>query len=403
MKEITKYLCKFMDGQTENRQYSLSPEYYAFFEEKTKEIIDANREWTKQRNSILIQPIDFSRNHEWKQGEHYDYLESHVKSNLSSHTKMGVKCTFPIGDQDITLYIVYPLLKTTPMKSISKKKQDTYFEKILHKVYLWLCIANKYKGESCSQTLSIYLYLTNLPKLIGKKDIIGRMHVNTGYTHACLNKNEIYIFREEEWFKVFIHETFHAFGIDFAESRWMHIQDMCEKCVHSVFKVPHVNILVFETFSEICAELINLAFVSHFDKRPIQDMLHYEIEFSAFQCAKVLAHYSMNYSDLYSESPDAIQKRGDYRENSNVISYYVLKSLLYYHLNEFMAWFVQSNGGRIRFIPTSQNTQAFCKLITTNYNRPEYVEKLDMYSAWIRTHRENSIATKTLRMTVHEI
>ena len=30
------------------------------------------------------------------------------------------------------------------------------------------------------------------------------------------NISEIIIFRNEEWFKVFVHETFHLFGVDFS-------------------------------------------------------------------------------------------------------------------------------------------------------------------------------------------
>ena len=40
------------------------------------------------------------------------------------------------------------------------------------------------------------------------------MHVNSGYTTACPRTGEIVVFRQEEWFKVFVHETFHTFSLD---------------------------------------------------------------------------------------------------------------------------------------------------------------------------------------------
>ena len=48
-------------------------------------------------------------------------------------------------------------------------------------------------------------------------DIIDQIHVNTGFTTTCPVDSEIVIFREEEWFKVFIHETFHNFALDFSD------------------------------------------------------------------------------------------------------------------------------------------------------------------------------------------
>ena len=41
-------------------------------------------------------------------------------------------------------------------------------------------------------------------------------HVNSGYTYTCKENNEIVIYREEEWLKVLIHESFHAYGLDFS-------------------------------------------------------------------------------------------------------------------------------------------------------------------------------------------
>jgi hypothetical protein len=414
-----------MNSTFHKKDFVLSPESTSFLSERYNEIVQADSEWRKYKGSVLSKadPIDFSRNNEWKEGEHYNYLESHVKSHMVSSDKMGAKCEISMFGQDITVFIVYPLLKGVSLKTISKKKQTTYYESVLRKVYIFLWIANKYRTKECSTQLNIYLYFTDLPKLLNNEAVIGRTHVNTGFTLACSSKNEIYIFREEEWFKVFIHEVFHAFGIDFADSRLTPTQQLCQDRIHRIFKLPHVNILVFEAFTELCAEMMNLLFLMYFTSAskttsvrkmttlpsgafsPAQMSLWLknEMEFSAFQCAKVLDHYSMEYTDLYTQSPYAIEKRREYTENTNVLSYYVLKPILLNHFNAFIHWIIHSNGGSFKFLTNSRNTDAFCNLIENNYDNVEYVAKMDMYSNWIRKHkRENNIETKTLRMTMYE-
>lgn len=437
MKEISKYLQTFIHSTFPHQGFALSPESASFLREKYNEIEEAHSEWIKHKTVLLskLAPIDFSRNNEWKQGEHYHYLEGHVKTHLEGRDKMGVKSEFSMFGQEITVFIVYPLSTNFSLKTVSKKKQTDYYELVLQKMYIFFWIANKYRSRDCSKHLTVYLYLTDLPKLLDRDPVLGRNHVNTGFTLPCSSKNEIYVFREEEWFKVFIHEVFHAFGIDFADSRLTPTQEMCQERIHRIFKLPHVNILVFETFTEACAEIMNLLFLMYFtyetrdvntrsarktsvsrkantthksqengfSPEKMSAWLANEMDFSAFQCAKVLHHYSMEYTDLYSQSPYAIQKRREYRENSNVFSYYVLKPILLNHFNDFIHWIIHSNERSFKFLTNSRNTESFCNLFENHYRAPEYVEKMEMYSRWIQKHkRENNIEMKTLRMTVYE-
>ena len=60
------------------------------------------------------------------------------------------------------------------------------------------------------------MYLTPHKKKLPKQyNLIDREHANTAFTTSCQTETEICIFREEEWFKTFIHETFHNMGMDF--------------------------------------------------------------------------------------------------------------------------------------------------------------------------------------------
>jgi hypothetical protein len=62
------------------------------------------------------------------------------------------------------------------------------------------------------------LYFTNYLKILppANGSIIDQEHANTAFTTSCKTNTEINLFREEEWFKVLVHETFHCMGLDFS-------------------------------------------------------------------------------------------------------------------------------------------------------------------------------------------
>ena len=57
--------------------------------------------------------------------------------------------------------------------------------------------------------------MTTLHKFLphNEEDEITKFNINSGY--ASINEGTIVIFRKEEWFKVFIHESIHYFNLDF--------------------------------------------------------------------------------------------------------------------------------------------------------------------------------------------
>ena len=69
---------------------------------------------------------------------------------------------------------------------------------------------------NCAKKLDIYLYFTPFKKTLPTRntEILNVKHVNTAFAFQCAPSGEIVIYRKEEWMKVFIHETFHSFGLD---------------------------------------------------------------------------------------------------------------------------------------------------------------------------------------------
>jgi hypothetical protein len=290
-------------------------------------------------------------------------------------------------------------------------------------VYIWLYIAKTYAKTKCSSELKIYLYLTKLKKTLptnGK--IIGQEHANTGYTMACKKDNEINIFRHEEWFKVLIHESFHAFGLDFSELDNTPYDGSSE--ILKLFPVSS-DVNLFETYCEMWAELLNVMFIVYFNPKnsktifyenidqlinEVENRIHNERLFSLFQCAKVLYHYKLDYKELYEKSPAAQTERTlKYKEDTNILSYYIIKTIFMFFIDDYMNWCADNNKTdrglfTLQMKHTPENIKNYCKFIENHYKRKDYTSSLHLFEKWFRNSKNAKLISpelyNTLRMTV---
>ena len=278
------------------------------------------------------------------------------------------------------MYSFEVLSKQIKVFFFAKDHNQHQYNDYIKQIYLWLYTASKFSNDKCSQQLNIYLYLTEEIKLMPEqesanveKGIIQEMNANTGFTTSCKSHNEIHIYREEEWFKVFIHETFHNLGMDFAD---IDIKSSCHK-LFSHFPVQS-NMLFYETYCEVWAEIIYAIFVAFFENNELYNIEKWREKtekilivmqlFSIFQCVKVLHHNGMSYNDVYDISKKSSEKRRRYKENTEVLSYYVFKSVLLFHYNDFIQWCQHHNGKKIiQFTKNSETINQYCDLIIYTY------------------------------------
>jgi hypothetical protein len=262
--------------------------------------------------------------------------------------------------------------------------------------------------------MSIFLYFTGHLKKLAKSKIepLDTLHVNTALTTSCLPKTEIHIFRHEEWYKVFIHETFHNLGLDFSD---MDNSD-CNRRILEIFPIMENDVRVYESYCETWAEILHvliLSFISTKDKsngefiiKKMQKMLKYEIMFSAFQCSKILNHYHMNYNHLVNVNcPISKNARKQYREHTHLLSYYIIKFILISQPSAFIEWCLSNNGSAskkiLHFQQTPQNIVNYVELIKTNYLHPSVLRYLKITEEWFHNHTgTNNVESQTLRMTI---
>jgi hypothetical protein len=219
-------------------------------------------------------------------------------------------------------------------------------------------------------------------------DHIDMTHVNTAFTTSCASNTEITLFRKEEWFKVFIHESFHNLGLDF--SHCVEPTAAANAKILAAFPI-NSDIKFYESYCEMWAEILNImirAIIKH-PRTSTENMighierdLQYERVYSLFQMAKLMNHFGINYSDLYQASP----KRNQYREKTAAFSYFVIKSLLMYNVDAFMEWCLTNNSvskndsilASFAFKNPDTNCVKYAQdMVIAKFKRPDYVETVD--------------------------
>ena len=291
------------------------------------------------------------------------------------------------------------------------------YNKHVDSMIMWLHILNQYASKQCVNSLVVYLYFTSLEKKIPNSNIfiLDEINVNTAFTTTCPKDSEIVVFRKEEWFKVFIHETFHNFGLDFSDMN----NNEVHKCILTIFKVES-NVNLYEAYTEFWAEIINSLFCSFYslkNKNNIDDFLsnaeffiNFERTFSFFQLVKTLDFMGLNYKDLYSETERSrINRMNLYKEKTNVLSYYIIKTILINNYQSFLSWCKINNLSLLQFKKTIKNQMDFYKFIENNYKCNSMLNSIsETKKFFYDTHKKGkkknlNFVLSNLRMSICEL
>lgn len=302
----------------------------------------------------------------------------------------------PLIPKPIQEYIIAnPMHQTSVELSVGSRIYTLHFYTVkninlnshIHKINTWLQVASKYAEARCSQRVTAHIYLTPIRKLLPKsrEQDIKEEHANTAFTTSCMPSTEIILFREEEWFKVFVHESFHNLGLDFSE--YYH-ETNGRKLLQTMFPIKS-EYRLFEVYCEMWAEIINLLVLQPvYNKTKIEKAIQCERKFSLFQAAKILDFYGYNYEDLF--------EANEYKENTEVFCYYILKSLLMYNCNTFLEFC--SNG--LLFKSANATVETFInKLIVPYYKDHAFIESIDNTQKYFDIPRKSFMGT-TMRMSI---
>jgi hypothetical protein len=337
-----------------------------------------------------------------------------IREHIDEYSLSSLTYSFRLFERDITIHF----LIEDDNPEIYIEKYNTYVDHIL----TWLYIVNEYASQECSKTLTIFIYHTSLTKeLPGSPiEILDENNVNTAFTRSCLKTAEIVVFRKEEWFKVLMHETFHNFGLDFSDMN----NSECNSIILSIFPV-NSEVNLFEAYTEFWARIMNVLFCSYFNtknKKNVNEFLanteyfiNYESIYSFFQLVKVLGFMNVEYTDLYEKTSVSEDVRKTlYKEDTNVLSYYVITTILIYNYQSFLNWCKTNNTSLLQFKKTNASQRSFCDFIQKKYKSPKMLDAIDCSDTFfkkVKTKRakstskkeELSFITNNLRMTICEL
>jgi hypothetical protein len=337
---------------------------------------------------------------------HINSFPDLVRKQIHSFTSSEIVYKFSLFGREINIFFIVD----EPLNKVNIDTYNNYMDAII----MWLYIINKHSSKKCVKTLCVYLYLTSLKKMFPEpNNILNEINVNTAFTTTCPKDSEIVIFRKEEWFKVFIHESFHNFGLDFSDMNNVNIHNY----ILNIFKV-NSKVNLYESYTECWAEIINALFCSFYtikNKSNVQEFLSYseffinlERTYSFIQLVKTLDFLKLSYQDLYVHSQENREK---YKENTNVLAYYIIKTVLMNNYQGFLHWcVVHNNEFVLQFKQTITNQKEFCKFIYLNYKTTSMIKNVKLTQIFLdNLHKKKNKNNKldyilnNLRMSICEL
>jgi hypothetical protein len=332
-----------------------------------------------------------------------------IRIHIDQLSLSEISYTFSLFDRKITLHFIVEELEV-------EHKLDIY-NRYVDAIIMWFYILNEYGSNKCASTFTIFFYFTSLEKKlpVSNINILDQTHVNTAFTTTCPKDSEIVIFRKEEWFKVLIHESFHNFALDFSDMN----TSECTKDILSIFPVTS-EVNLFESYTEFWAEIMNALFCSFFNLKNksnseeflsnFEFYINFERTYSFFQLVKTLDFMGLNYKNMYSQTrQDEILRNTLYKEKSNVLAYYVIKTILINNYQGFLSWCKTNNFSLLQFKKTSSNQKEFCNFIRKNYKSKlmlENIKSSELCLQKVKTekkHKHQKFLLTNMRMSICEL
>ena len=348
-----------------------------------------------------------------------DGFPREIKRHIDNHSIISVTYYCRLFDNDVTFEFLIDDGDSLILKE--KTRLDSYVETML----VWLTFLHMQlpKSACVQKPLRVFLYLTILTKYIPRsaETVLDEIHVNTAFTMTCpANVAEIVIFRKEEWFKVFIHETFHNFAVDFSGAN---SSSGCDEFILKLFHVRNADVRLYEAYTETWARLMNIIFCAYKHTRTAKTFLTkakslilLEQTFSVYQTVKVLRHMKgMTYQDLIGESDNSSNNHFStnkskrlYNENTSVLSYFVITMILLNNYEVFLSWCSGNNkkdkSHLIVFPKTSNGQISFCNLIKSLYKSPSLLKTIKCVETHLSSNKTiNEFMNRNLRMTACEM
>ena len=326
-----------------------------------------------------------------------EYFPEDIQRHILNEQGTAITYNFAVGVRTVVLHFVVFNKRKPDLNMRKLREHATRVCALMHLVSMHASRA------TCSSALNIFIYMTKFKKRfpLEKGEALDTEHANTGMSYHCASTNDIVVYRKEEWFKVLIHESFHAFGLSFIESDMPEGVDAAmQRLLQRTYAISH-TVRVYETYCEIWARILNVMFAcfspgggssgigggssgigsisgGHNSRDPILNLklnafaecvmqgLHRDAQHALQQSAKIMHHMGIPHAvmlDPTKENRAIVAKT--YRENTNVFAYYVMTCALQHSPHVFLVWCHKNNpkARMLQFHTIPSNFNGFMEML----------------------------------------
>ena len=257
-----------------------------------------------------------------------------------------------------------------------KKKYLDNVDNIIKKIIKIVGFYVKYtENKKSVPDITIYYIDINksLPKGSKKKEkdiIFGKDIINSGFK----NHNNIVIYRNEELFKILIHELIHYYNIDEFIKEDNKVSNYLLNNIYNI-NTPKKELKIYEACTETIATILNIIFFSEkINMDNLINNLYIEIIFSLIQNSKLFKYVNIeNSKDIYIK----YKKSTKFKQNTFVFEYHYLKSKLLLNFNNLIK-FINNNTQNKKYYMNDDDmllNLTIPKINNTNIN--EFVKLLE--------------------------
>ena len=336
---------------------------------KTINFTNAKRLITMEYSGQSTNPITIEENFKFLFNSHY------IADNIMTDIKKNMKNMYIIRYRFKTDILNINNLITIYSSSKDESKIWKIAESVIDRILFFNISLNTNKSPN------LLIFMSNQKKVIPVMNNNNNSNLEFNPKHinsAVTDGTNIIIFREEELLKSILHEAIHFFKVDFSPNEYptSYINQYLIK--YRITNIKNNTIRISESYTELLANLLNNIFISK-DLNELESNNSKEINYSLFQVAKIfhLLGYKKT-SDFLSNNSRKNTK--DLVQGSHVFSYYIVKSIFFYHINEFIDKIILRKGSYLIFNNNSETYFYIDNLIVNNLspdsNWSKHINKL---------------------------
>ena len=343
----------YLESKNKKKDFEDYNSFYSYYVEHVDEVSELLHEDSRVLKLIKSPPKDRERLHKNIYDNHFVTLDIHqlVETNKLKYYEIE------INNNKIYIY------------EFEEKKIN--IDLICFLVIFIENLANMFGIKH--NKLNLTLLGTPQKKLITNKKFLGPENINSGSTYY---NHRVFLWRIEEMYKVLIHELIHFYGFD--HNLFMRTLSENNLNKHCIDGEDREN----EAYTESFALIIHTFILSKFLKIDFFELIKYEINFSLYQCKKILNFFKIeNVKDIIYNNTCG----NPINQKTSVFSYFLIKTSLIMNLKTIMDFIYKNDHSK------------FQNLIKESLES----NNMDIINN-IKLIKEDNFINKTMRMTCLE-